>query len=265
MIWWNWPTLTKSCLQAHLNLCIRDSCSHMPSLWVPRPRTLSVLFRFQGRVLQWKKLSGTDSRSLGFSSASSPWMTQDSSIPSWHFSFLCYRMSSEPNDTRSKILKCRCPRFALLQSFQRKCRFGSHPKWFTDVLSKNILLNIWSGTGILFRACKSALIVPWQGHANFHLCLGHCSYLSSSTWFPNLFILLFSILHKTTTDLDMLPIFSCWCPKLDGVFEEPLSIAYLFIQRKRGGPQSTLGTSNTHELYTLCLNIWPGLLWTQQS
>lgn len=182
-----------------------------------------------------------ESWSLGFSSALSPWMTQGGSIPSWHFSFLYCRMSFEPNDTRSKILKCQCPRFVLLQSFQTKCRFGSHPNWFTDVLSKNILLNVWNGTSILFRACKSALIVPWIGHANFHLCLGHCSSLSSSTWFPSLFIFLFNSLHKTTTDLDMFLILSCRCPKLPGVFEEPLKIAYLFRGRGEGDLSQPLG------------------------
>lgn len=131
-------------------------------------------------------------------------MALGSPLPSGHFSFLYCRMLFEPNDTSSKILKCWCPRFARLQ-FQTRPRFGSHPNWFTGVLSKNILLNVWIGTGILFRACKSALIVPWVGHANFHLCLGHCSSLSPSICFPSLIILLFGFLHKTTNDLGHAP------------------------------------------------------------
>jgi len=103
-------------------------------------------------------------------------MTQRSSLPSWHFGFLYYRMSFEPNDSRSKILKFWCPRFAQFNHFRQNLdlvliQTGSHPNWFTDVLSKIILLNVWNGTGILFRACKSALIVLWIGHANFTFAL----------------------------------------------------------------------------------------------
>lgn len=107
----------------------------------------------------------------GLSSALSPQMILGSSIPPWHFIFLYCRMSLESNDTRSKILKYQCPRFALLQSFQTQCGFGSHPNWFTAVFSKTILLKVWHGTSLLFRACKSALIVLSTGHANFHLGL----------------------------------------------------------------------------------------------
>lgn len=37
---------SKSCLWTHLNICIRDGSSHVSSLWVPRPRALSMVFQF---------------------------------------------------------------------------------------------------------------------------------------------------------------------------------------------------------------------------
>ena len=171
-------------------------------------------------------------------------MALGSPLPSGHFSFLYCRMLFEPNDTRSKILKCWCPRFARLQ-FQTRPRFGSHPNWFTGVLSKNILLNVWIGIGILFRACKSALIVPWVGHANFHLCLGHCSSLSSSICFPSLIILLLSFLHKTTNDLGHAPNPLLLMSKAWWGLLRTLDYC-ISIQKRRGKPQkSILGTNNT--------------------
>lgn len=86
----------------------------------------------------------------------------------------------------------------------KNSRFGSHPDWLTDALSKSILLNVWNGTGILLPACKSVLIVLWIGHANFHLCLGHCELIGTSSCFSSVFILLPNFLHKATDDLDML-------------------------------------------------------------
>lgn len=139
------------------------------------------------------------------------------------------KMSFGPNDIRSKILKCWCPRFAALQSFQTNPRFGSHPDWFTDVLSKTILWNMWNGTGILPKACKSVLIVLWIGHANFHLCLGHFELIGTSICFSSVFILLPSSLHNATNDLDMFLSLYFWCPKLDSFFEDPEN--YRFIQK----------------------------------
>lgn len=99
------------------------------------------------------------------------------------------KISSGPNDIRCKILKCWCPRFAALQSFQTNPGLGSHPDWFSDALSKIILWNMWDGTDILLKACKSVLIVLWIGHTNFHLCLGHCSLIGTSICFSSVLIL----------------------------------------------------------------------------
>lgn len=170
----------------------------------------------------------------GFSPDLSHWMTPTNSFHLWHFSFLCWKMSFGPNDTISKILKFWCPRFAVLQSFQTNPKFDSHSNWFSDALSKNILLNVWNSAGILFRASKSAAIVPWIGHANFHLCLGHFSFISASIYFPWLFILLSNFFHKATSDLDMLLILPCWYPKLEGVFENPQKLHMCSEKEKWG-------------------------------
>lgn len=133
----------------------------------------------------------------------------------------------------SPDLKFRCPRFAILQSLQTKPRFDFHPNWFTDILSKNILLNIWNGTGTLFRACTTALIVSWKGHANCHLCLGHYSPVNTPFCLPSLFSLRHNCLWEVASDpsdLDMLPSISCWCPKIDGNFEDPQRFCICLLQ-----------------------------------
>ena len=139
-------------------------------------------------------------------------------------------MLSETNDDRSKIIKYWRPRFARLQSLQTSAlqslllwyshSAGPHPNWFTGVLSKNILLNVWISTGVLLGVSKSALIVPWADHANFHLSLtDHCSSQP------------FHLYFKFNHSLAQLPlqnynwrwhasILSCWSSKLDGVYED---------------------------------------------
>lgn len=166
--------------------------------------------------------------SLRLSSDLSTSRTLSNARHSWPFS-LFWKMSFGPNDIRSKILKCWCPGFSALESFQINSRFGSYPDWLTEALSKSILWNMWNGTSILLPACKSVLIVLWIGHANFHLCLGHCELIGTSSCFSNVFILLPSSFHKATNDLDMFLTLYFWCLGLGRFFEERKKICDLKI------------------------------------